>query len=196
MIGKNVLHAIRLWRHNLWLMWRYDVLLERGVTTKYVDSIAFGKHATVQSGSYIYGSRFGHPVRFGDHTVLAPGVIVLGDGGFELGESSHLGPRVVVTTQYGDSRSDMLSPRTKLKYLPVKIGRGCWIGSGSVVMPGVTLGECCVVAPNSVVFGKWPDGSHLAGNPARPIHGAAVESGVEIGCAQAERREPRGVCQT
>lgn len=169
MIGKNVRHRWRLLWHNLRMMWRYDVLLESAVTMKYVESIEFGRHTTVQSGCYVYGSRFGHRVRFGDHTVLAPGVIVLGDGGFHLGDYSHLGPRVVVTTQYGDSRSDRLSPHTTLKYAAVSIGRGSWIGSGSVVMPGTTLGECCIVAPNSVVYGRWPDNTSLAGNPARPV---------------------------
>lgn len=196
MIGKNLAHRFRLVRHNWTLMWRFDVLLEPGVTTKYIDSIEFGRHTTVQAGSYIYGSRFGHPVRFGDHTVLAPGVIVLGDGGFELGESSHLGPRVVVTTQYGDSRSDMLAPQTTLKYAAVRIGRGCWIGSGSVVMPGATLGERCVVAPNSVVFGRWPDGSHLAGNPARRTNAGDAERRDDVGSPDAERPEPRGVCSS
>ncbi len=175
MIGKNLLHWGRLLLHNVSLMWRYDVLIERAVTTKYIASITFGKHTTVQSGSYIYGSRFGHPVRFGDYSALAPGVIVLGDGGFELGDYSHLGPRVVVTTQYGDSRSEMLSPQTSLRYAPVRIGRGCWVGSGSIIMPGTILGECCVVAPNSVVFGNWPDRVHLSGNPARP-EGVAVRN--------------------
>jgi acetyltransferase-like isoleucine patch superfamily enzyme len=35
-------------------------------------------------------------------------------------------------------------------------------------MPGVVLGDCCKVAPNSVVFGAWGDNVTLAGNPARP----------------------------
>jgi acetyltransferase-like isoleucine patch superfamily enzyme len=174
MIFKNFVHRSRLLLHNLVLMWRYDVLIERGVTTKYIDSIQFGKHVTVQSGCYLYGSRFGYPVRFGDYTALGPGVVVLGDGGFELGDYSHFGPRVVVTTQYGDSKAERLKPDASLKYAPVRIGRGSWIGSGSVIMPGTVLGECSIVAPHSVVFGKWPAGVQLAGNPARPTATAPV----------------------
>ena len=178
MMGKNLVHRIKLLLHNAALMWKYDVLIERGVTTKYVKSISFGKHTTVQSGSYIYGSRFGHPVRFGDYTALGPGVVVLGDGGFDLGDYSHFGPRVVVTTQYGDALSEQLTARPKLKYAPVKIGRGCWIGAGSIIMPGTVLGECCIVAPNSVVFGKWPDNIQLSGNPARPVATARSKADV------------------
>ena len=77
------------------------------------------------------------------------------------------GPRVVVTTQYGDSDSDMLQQDASLKYLPVRIGKGCWIGSGSVIMPGAVLGDRCIVAPNSVVYGNWPAGVRLSGSPAR-----------------------------
>jgi acetyltransferase-like isoleucine patch superfamily enzyme len=180
MILKNVVHRVRLSLNNLALLWRYDVLIERGVTTKYVGSIEFGRHTTVQSGSYIYGSRFGHPVRFGDYTALGPGVVVLGDGGVELGEYSHLGPRVVITTQYGDSRAERLTPVARLKYAPVRIGRGNWIGSGSVIMPGTVLGDCCVVAPNSVVFGRWPEGTHLAGSPARQANSPAPAASVLV----------------
>jgi acetyltransferase-like isoleucine patch superfamily enzyme len=54
-----------------------------------------------------------------------------------------------------------------MRYAPVAIGRGCWIGIGAAIMPGAQLGDKCIVAPNSVVFGRWPDETHLSGNPAR-----------------------------
>ncbi len=169
MIWKNFKHRCKLAWANWLLMWRFDVLIEQGVTIKNTSTISFGCKCTVQSGAYVYGSRLGHRVRFGDYTVLAHGVTVLGDGGFDLGDYSHLGPMVVITTQYGDSQSPMETEKPRVKYSAVTIGRGCWIGSGSVVMPGAMLGNQCVVAPNSVVYGHWPDGAKLSGNPARAI---------------------------
>lgn len=57
---------------------------------------------------------------------------------------------------------------------PVIIGRDCSIGSGSVIKPGTDLGDFCVVAPNSVVYGVHPAGSVLEGNPAKVVKMMAV----------------------
>ncbi|HVJ42754.1 MAG TPA: acyltransferase [Dongiaceae bacterium] len=168
MIVKNIRHRFKLTWQLFKLARKYDVLIEKAVTVKYVDTVSFGIHCTLQSGTYVYGSRSGNKVRFGDHVAISSGCVLLGEGGLALDDFTHLGPRVVITTQYGDSRSDLLQPSAVLKYAPVHLGKGCWIGSGSVIMPGSTLGDGCIVAPNSVVFGTWRNGTSLAGNPARP----------------------------
>jgi len=167
MILKNLRHRLRLLRQ-LWLLaWRYDVLVEKGVTVKYVDTVSFGRRCTLQSGVYVYGSRRGNRVQVGDFVAIGAGGMLLGEGGLSIGDYTHFGPRVVVTTQYGDAESDMCQEEAVLKYAPVKLGRGCWIGAGAVIMPGTVLGERCIVAPNSVVYGSWGDRTSLSGNPAR-----------------------------
>lgn len=52
---------------------------------------------------------------------------------------------------------------------PVRIGANCFLGYRSVVMPGVTLGEWCVVGANSVVTRSFPSYSMIAGAPAQLI---------------------------
>jgi galactoside O-acetyltransferase len=168
-ILKNIRHRLKLAATNLRVVARWDVLLEAGVTIKYADSITFGDHCTIQAASYLYGSRSGNRVKIGNGVVIASNCMLMGEGGLTIGDNTHLGPGVVLTTQYGDSTSDMSSPDTKLKYVPIKIGRGCWVTSGSIVMPGTVLGDNCIVAPNSVVFGVWPARTTLSGNPARRV---------------------------
>jgi len=168
MLIKNLRHRVRLAIANLEMARRHDVLIEKGVTIKYGRSISFGAHCTVQSGAYLYGSRSRRKVVFGRNVVVGAGGMVLGEGGLTVGDHTHFGPHVVVTTQYGDSTADMSAEETVLKYLAVSIGRGCWIGAGAVIMPGTILGPECVVAPNSVVYGEWGERAKLAGNPARP----------------------------
>lgn len=49
---------------------------------------------------------------------------------------------------------------------PISIGDDCWFGAGAMVMPGVTVGDRCVVAAGSVVTRDVPSDSLVAGVPA------------------------------
>ena len=62
MINKSIRHRWKLFLNNIKIAHRYDVLIEKSVTIKYIDSIEFGKKCTLQSGVYLYGSRFGEKV--------------------------------------------------------------------------------------------------------------------------------------
>jgi acetyltransferase-like isoleucine patch superfamily enzyme len=52
---------------------------------------------------------------------------------------------------------------------PIRIGNKCFLGYRVAVMPGVTLGEGCVVGINSVVTKSFPAFSMLAGAPAKLV---------------------------
>ncbi|WP_282957475.1 acyltransferase [Sphingobium limneticum] len=62
------------------------------------------------------------------------------------------------------------------EHKPVRIGRHCFIGGGSVIMPGVTVGDRSIVAAGSVVFNDVPPCSIVGGNPAR-----LLRADVEVG---------------
>lgn len=51
--------------------------------------------------------------------------------------------------------------------LPVKIGNGCWIGGGAIILPGVTIGDGAVIGAGSVVTKDIPADCLAAGNPCR-----------------------------
>jgi lipopolysaccharide O-acetyltransferase len=51
----------------------------------------------------------------------------------------------------------------------VEIGNECFLGVRVSIMPGVTLGNHCVVGAHSVVTRSFPDFSMVAGVPARLI---------------------------
>lgn len=63
---------------------------------------------------------------------------------------------------------------------PVTIGNHVWIGSGSIIMPGVALGEFCVVAANSYVNESFEPYTIIGGNPARIIRRLTDEEKLKI----------------
>ncbi len=56
------------------------------------------------------------------------------------------------------------------------IGKECNIGAQSMILPGVTIGDNCVVAAASVVMKDVPSNSIVSGNPGR-----VIETGVMTG---------------
>lgn len=72
------------------------------------------------------------------------------------------------THKYSD-RFTAIKHQGITKISPVVIKKGTWIGQGAVICPGVTLGENCVVAANSVVRQSFPPYSVISGSPAKLI---------------------------
>lgn len=56
---------------------------------------------------------------------------------------------------------------------PVRICRSAWIGGGSAIMKGVTIGEGAIIGVNSVVVTDIPPYTVAMGNPARVVVKAA-----------------------
>ena len=63
---------------------------------------------------------------------------------------------------------------------PVVIGKGTFLGINAIILPGVTLGRCCVVAAGSVVTESFPDRSVVVGVPARLVKRLPAERGDDL----------------
>lgn len=51
----------------------------------------------------------------------------------------------------------------------IKIGNNVWIGWGTVILKGVTIGDNSIVAAGAVVVNDVPENVIVAGNPARVV---------------------------
>lgn len=54
-------------------------------------------------------------------------------------------------------------------YAPIVVGNNVFIGINTIILPGVTIGDDCIIGAGSVVTRDIPSGSVAAGVPARPV---------------------------
>jgi acetyltransferase-like isoleucine patch superfamily enzyme len=109
-------------------------------------------------------------VSIGDRCLIGRGSGIVGHFSIEIGDDVWTGHNVYITDQ-NHGYEDVSLPISKQSQpeRAVKIGSGSWLGYGSVVLPGVTIGEHCVIGANSVVTRDVPSYSVAVGVPARVI---------------------------
>ena len=87
-------------------------------------------------------------------------------GGVYIGENSLIGHNVILATLNHE-----MDPyhRADLHPKPIHIGKRVWIGSGSMILPGITIGDNSIVGAGSIVTKNVPPNVIVAGNPAKFI---------------------------
>lgn len=58
---------------------------------------------------------------------------------------------------------------------PIHIKKGAWIGAGAIILQGITIGECSVVAAGAVVTKDVPPYSVAAGVPAKVVKNIPID---------------------
>ena len=109
-------------------------------------------------------------VTIGNRCLIGRGSGIVGHLSIVIGDDVWTGHHVYITDQNHDYR-DVLRPISQQSQpeRPVTIGDGSWIGHGSIVLPGATIGKHVVIGANSVVTSDIPDYSVAVGSPARVI---------------------------
>ncbi|MPZ71831.1 MAG: acyltransferase [Nitriliruptorales bacterium] len=130
-----------------------------------------GPHATLSAGMLVPLDHGRDPLlTIGDRCVFGKGVSIVAHEHIEIGDDTAAGHYVYITDQnHGYSDIDVPIGRQMWKNAPVRIGPACWLGHGSIILPGASIGRHVVVAAGSVVTGEIPDYSVVVGAPARIV---------------------------
>lgn len=109
-------------------------------------------------------------VTIGDRCLIGRGSGIVGHFSISIGNDVWTGHHVYITDQ-NHGYEDITIPISKQSQPErgVVIGDGSWLGHGSVVLPGVTIGRHVVIGANSVVTKDIPDFSVAVGVPAKVI---------------------------
>ena len=134
------------------------------------SSVVFGKNVklgnqnivTARGGRILLGNSFssndrvilnadiGGTISFGDNCLVGPGCI------FRTANHKFDNPNKLIRDQ-GHEIWD------------IKVGNDVWFGSNVVVLPGVSLGNGCVIGAGTVITKSFDDFVILAGVPARVV---------------------------
>src|ERR687891_947141 len=123
-----------------------------GDDTRIGTFVEIQKHATV-------GAR----CKISSHTFICEGVTIedevfVGHGVMFINDRY---PRATASGQ--------LQTEADWQVVPTRVGRRASIGSGAVILCGVTIGERAMVGAGAVVTRDVPDGATVAGVPARVL---------------------------
>lgn len=91
-------------------------------------------------------------------------------GKLSIGDNVLMGPDVVIlTTNHRFDRLDIPIGKQGSIDEPVTIGNDVWIGQRAMIMPGVSIGNGCIIAAGAVVTKDVPDYAIVGGVPAKII---------------------------
>lgn len=121
----------------------------------YGENIYFGKNCEVNMNCTFLDDNI---IYIGDHALIAPNVQI-----YTAFHPTHMLDR------FGEIKEDGSFAFCKTQTKPVIIKDHVWIGGGTVILPGVTIGCNTVIGAGSVVTKDIPDNVIACGNPCRII---------------------------
>jgi len=151
------LHLLRLVNHASYDHARPRRRIRRGTDVRISPTASFRNGERISLGSRCH---------VGDRCSLWAGDV---SGQIVVGEDALLGPGVFVTA------SNYLVPHGQPvigqphEERDVRIGARTWLGANVVVLPGVQIGDGCVVGAGSVVSRSLPAEAVAVGVPARVV---------------------------
>ena len=148
----------------------YDFNQTRPTELEKRESMLKEMFAEIGEGCYIeppLRSNFGgHHVHFGKNIYANFNLTLVDDTHIYVEDYTMFGPNVVVAAA-GHPIQPELREKAYQYNAAVHIGKNCWIGAGSIILPGITIGDHVVVGAGSVVTKDLPDRVVAVGNPCR-----------------------------
>lgn len=127
-----------------------------------------GKNVEIFSSAKIYGTM---NLIIGDGCFIGHDALIFGAGGttIYIGDYSKISSRAIIVTGSHRFSPDGHCIAKEGASKDIYIGNGAVVLAGSIVLPGITIGQMALVAAGSVVSKNVEPYICVAGNPARPI---------------------------
>lgn len=124
-----------------------------------------GKNAWIEPPARL---AYGKNVYIGDDFYANFNMVLVDDIDIHIGNNVMFAPNVTVTATGHPVHSELRKSGAQFSF-PVTICDNVWIGSGAVILPGVTIGKNSVIGAGSVVTKDIPQDVVAVGNPCRVL---------------------------
>ncbi|MEG0961500.1 MAG: maltose acetyltransferase domain-containing protein [Lachnospiraceae bacterium] len=111
---------------------------------------------------------YGTNTHIGKDTYINFNLTVVDDGEVWIGDHVMIAPNVTITAT-GHPITPKLREKGMQYSVPVKIGNNVWIGSGAVILQGITIGDNSVIGAGSIVTKDVPKNVVAVGNPCHVL---------------------------
>ncbi|MCD8349020.1 MAG: sugar O-acetyltransferase [Planctomycetaceae bacterium] len=121
---------------------------------------------------------YGYNITLGENFAANHNLVILDGAPVTFGDNVMIGPNCSFYT--AGHPLDVERRNAGLEFAsPITVGANVWFGGNVCVMPGVTIGDNCVIGAGSVVTKDIPAGTLAVGNPCNVVR--------EIGEEEKER---------
>lgn len=179
-VGTRVLHSTRIFFRFLLYAVRYPTRAVAIHPSAYVSrrailkrsgggKIRIGRDCEIHDFALI--DAFGGVVKINDCCSVNPFSVLYGMGGLTVGTGTRIATHVVVVSANHNFRTEHSLRAAGVRLSPIDIGENVWLGAGSRILAGVSIGANSVVGAGAVVVESVPHDSLALGVPAicRPI---------------------------
>lgn len=111
---------------------------------------------------------YGYNIEIGENFYANVNCVILDEATVRFGDNVFIAPNCGFYT--AGHPFDVEQRNQGLEYAyPITIGNNVWIGAQVCVLPGVSIGDNCVIGAGSVVTESIPANSLAVGNPCRTV---------------------------
>ena len=130
---------------------------------KKASLLGFGRGTSIYENAYVYGKP-----TVGTDVWIGPLTILDATGGLEIGDGSEISCGVMIFTHSTHLRT-VSKRQIDIVREPVKIGKHVYIGSGAIILPGVTVGDRSIIGAGAIVTCDISERRVAFGVPARIV---------------------------
>jgi acetyltransferase-like isoleucine patch superfamily enzyme len=135
------------------------------------SALGFGEGTSIYDSAIVIGD-----VTVGRRTWIGPWTLLDGSGGLEIGDHCSISAGVQIYT-HDSVRWALSGGVAEYERSPVSIGSQSYIGPGTIVARGVTIGSHCLIGANSIVNKDLPDYAIAWGSTCQIVGHVEVGAG-------------------
>jgi acetyltransferase-like isoleucine patch superfamily enzyme len=155
-------------------LFSYPLYIKGGKYISVGDNCSFDKRLRLDAYDYYASEYYSPSIEIGKNVSIQMDCHICAINNIRIGNNVLIASKVYISDHFhGNVTAEELDIAPVKRKLfskgPVIIGDNVWIGEGVVIMPGVEIGNSCIIGANAVVTKSFPKDSVIGGNPARLI---------------------------